>query len=126
VGLNFIGAVAVTVESTDLKWLFAGDRLTIANLEANWKAIAPTLDRLSVDSLMPTLQQTAMSAGLGPREWLPEEVRQHGYTELASAGLKDPLEYHDKVDAFRREEEQRYQRTEKEELIAGGFDPNNW
>jgi len=58
---------------------------------------------------------------------MPAEIREHGFDGfLKAAGKEDPAAYHNKIDAFRREEEQRYQRTEQQELIAGGFDPNNW
>jgi hypothetical protein len=124
-GLSFLGVLAVTIEASDLRWLYFGDQLTVANLERQWSAIQPHLERVPVDGLMPKLAELAAS-GLQSRPWSPE-IQEHGFDEfLRAAGKTDPMEHFNKVDAFRREEEQRYQITEREELIAGGFNPNNW
>ncbi len=122
-GLNFLNVLAVTVEEKDIEEICSGPVCTA--MMDSWDHYAHTLQRLSVAEIQPAVERACLEYAWKPRPApdytgvpaLDAELQYDLDTaQLQRAGLKNPLEKVEAIEAYRRAEEAAYAAQEAARL----------
>lgn len=113
-GLSFIAPVALTVEKNDLKALVPHPVIRLS-MEQSWPAIAPNLDRITVDELHDAVERSAKGTVNHSELTVAQTEKQEreALAALAKAGVKDPLDDWNRRDKTREAEEDRLQNAQR-------------